>query len=90
MSNFKKDAKKNSGLLSIEETNAMLAQELAEEELKEQGLLPASGELKAPEVATLSNIRIRRGSSEIKCFHRTRAWVRWPTLARARRKYLSH
>ncbi len=34
---------------SVEETNAALAKELAEEELKEQESLPKSGESKAPE-----------------------------------------
>ncbi len=29
-------------------------------------------------------------SSWFKCFHRTRAWVRWSTLARAGRKHLPH
>ncbi len=37
-------------MLSVEETNAMLAAELAEEERKEQGLPPTSSEPKAPEV----------------------------------------
>ncbi len=48
MSNLKKNAKKSPGMLSVEETNAMLAIEHAEEELKKQGLLPTSGEPKAP------------------------------------------
>ncbi len=51
--NLKKNAKKCPGLLSVEETNAMLAQEHADDVLKEQGLLPTSGEPKAPEVPLL-------------------------------------
>ncbi len=43
MPNLRKNAKKSPGLLSVEETNDMLAQELAEGELKEQRLLPTSG-----------------------------------------------
>ncbi len=89
MPNGKKNTNKGTGMLSVEETNAMLALEHAEAEQKEQGLLPKSGERKAPEVPPF-NIHIRRGSSEFKCFHRTRAWVRWPTLARAGGKPLSY
>ncbi len=37
-------------MLSVEETNAALAKELADEALKEQESLPKSGESKAPEV----------------------------------------
>ncbi len=36
---------------SVEETNAALAKELADEALKEQESLPKSGESKAPEVS---------------------------------------
>ncbi len=59
MPNLKKNAKKSSGMLSVE-ANAMLAQEHAEEELKEQGLLPTSGEPKAPEVPDRIQDRICR------------------------------
>jgi hypothetical protein len=40
MPNEKKNPKQGSRMLSIEETNAALAKDHAEEELKEQGLLP--------------------------------------------------
>jgi hypothetical protein len=56
MPNLRKSAKKIPGLLSVEETNAMLAQELAEGELKEHGSLPTSGEPKAPEVPLLTSV----------------------------------
>ncbi len=49
MPNLRKNAKKSLGLLSIEETSAMLAQELADDALKEQRSSPKSGEPKAPE-----------------------------------------
>ncbi len=49
MPNLRKNAKKSPGLLSIEETSAMLAQELADDALKEQGSSPKSSEPKAPE-----------------------------------------
>ena len=56
--NLKENAKKGSGMLSVEETNAMLAKELAEEEQKEQGLLPTSGEPKAPEVPLSTSVSV--------------------------------
>ena len=56
--NLKRNAKKGSGMLSVEETNAMLAEELAEEERKEQGLLPTSGEPKAPEVPLSTSVSV--------------------------------
>ncbi len=86
--NLKRNAKKGSGMLSVEETNAMLAEELAEEERKEQGLLPTSGEPKAPEVPLSTSVSVE--SSGIKCFHRTRVWVRWSTLTRAQGKHLPY
>ena len=49
MPNGKKNTGKKTGLLSVEETNAMLAEELADDALKEQGSSPKSGEPKAPE-----------------------------------------
>ncbi len=49
MPNEKKNAGKRKGLLSVEETNAMLAEELADGDLKEQGSPPKSAESKAPE-----------------------------------------
>ena len=49
MPNEKKNAGKRKGLLSVEETNAMLAKELADGALKEQGSSPESAESKAPE-----------------------------------------
>jgi hypothetical protein len=49
MPNEKKNAGKRKGLLSVEETNAMLAKELADDALKEQGSPPESAESKAPE-----------------------------------------
>jgi hypothetical protein len=48
MPNEKKNAGKRKGLLSVEETNAMLDQELADDALKEQGSPPKSAESKAP------------------------------------------
>jgi hypothetical protein len=50
MSIEKKNPKTGSGMLSIAETNAMLAKELADEALKEQGLLPTSNEPETSEV----------------------------------------
>ena len=49
MPNEKKNAGKKKGLLSVEETNAMLAQELADDALREQGSAPNSAEPKALE-----------------------------------------
>ena len=49
MPNEKKNAGKRKGLLSVEETNAMLAKELADDALKEQGSTPNSAEPKALE-----------------------------------------
>jgi hypothetical protein len=43
MPNGKKNTGKKTGLLSVEETNAMLAKELADDALKEQGSPPKSG-----------------------------------------------
>ncbi len=48
MPNEKKNTSKK-GLLSVEETNAMLAKELADDALKEQGSPPKSAEPKALE-----------------------------------------
>ena len=45
-------------MLSVEETNAMLAQEHAEDVLKEHGLLPTSGEPKAPEVPLSTSVSV--------------------------------
>jgi hypothetical protein len=58
MPNLKKNPKKSPGMLSVEETNAMLAQELAEEELKEQGLPHTSGQPKAPEVPPSTSVSV--------------------------------
>ena len=49
MPNGKKNTGKKTGLLSVEETNAMLAKELADDALKEQGSPPKSAAPKAPE-----------------------------------------
>ncbi len=49
MPNDKKNTGKKKGLLSVEETNAMLAKEFADDALKEQGSPPKSAEPKAPE-----------------------------------------
>jgi hypothetical protein len=49
MPNEKKNAGKKKSLLSVEETNAMLAKELADDALKEQGSTPNSAEPKALE-----------------------------------------
>jgi hypothetical protein len=49
MPNEKKNAGKKKGLLSVEETNAMLAKELADDALREQGSTPNSAEPKALE-----------------------------------------
>ncbi len=49
MPNEKKNTGKKTGLLSVEETNAMLAKELADGALKEQGSPPKSAEPKALE-----------------------------------------
>jgi hypothetical protein len=49
MPNKKKNTGKKTSLLSVEETNAMLAKELADDALKEQGSPPKSAEPKAPE-----------------------------------------
>jgi len=49
MPNGKKNTGKKTGLLSVEETNAMLAKELADDALKEQGSPPKSAEPKALE-----------------------------------------
>ena len=49
MPNEKKNAGKRKGLLSVAETNAMLAKELADDALKEQGSPPKSAAPKAPE-----------------------------------------
>ena len=49
MPNGKKNTGKKIGLLSVEETNAMLAKELADDALKEQGSPPKSAEPKALE-----------------------------------------
>ncbi len=49
MPDGKKNTKNVSSMLSVEETNAMLAKELADDALKEQGLPPKSAEPKAPE-----------------------------------------
>jgi hypothetical protein len=50
MPNGKKNPRAGSRMQSIEETNAALAKELAEEGLKEQESLTKSGESNAPEV----------------------------------------
>jgi hypothetical protein len=50
MPNEKKNPKQGSRLQSVEENNAALAKELADDALKEQEPLPKSGESKAPEV----------------------------------------
>jgi hypothetical protein len=50
MPNEKKDTKQSSRMQSVEETNAALAKELADDVRKEQESLPKSGESKAPEV----------------------------------------
>ena len=49
MPNGKKNAGKKTGLQSVEETNAMLAKEFADDALKEQGSPPKSAEPKALE-----------------------------------------
>ncbi len=49
MPNDKKNTGKKKGLLSVEETNGMLAKEFADDALKEQGSPPKSAEPKAPE-----------------------------------------
>ena len=49
MPNVKKNTGKKPGMQSVEETNAMLAQELADDAQKEQGSSPKSAESKAPE-----------------------------------------
>jgi hypothetical protein len=50
MPNEKKTPKSGSRMQSVEETNAALAKELANDALKEQESPPESGEFKAPEV----------------------------------------
>ncbi len=45
-----KDTKRGSRLQSVEETNAVLAEELEDDARREQESLPQSGEPKAPEV----------------------------------------
>ncbi len=50
MPNGKKNTGKKTGSLSMEETNALFAKELADAALKEQGLTPKSAEPKALEV----------------------------------------
>jgi hypothetical protein len=47
MPNERKNTGKKAGLLSVAETNAMLAGELADDALKEQGSPPKSAESKA-------------------------------------------
>ena len=57
MPNGKKNTGKKTGLLSVEETNAMLAKELADDALKKQGSPPKSAEpnaLEEPYPKTLS------------------------------------
>jgi hypothetical protein len=58
MSNEKKNPKQGSRMLSVEETNAALAKELAEEALKEQESLPKSSESKAPEVSPPKTVSV--------------------------------
>jgi hypothetical protein len=50
MPNGKKTTSKRTGMLSVEETNALLAEELAEDAQKEQELLPTGGDSSASEV----------------------------------------
>jgi hypothetical protein len=49
MPNGKKNTNNVSSMLSVEETNAMLAKEIADDALQEQGLPPKSAEPKVPE-----------------------------------------
>jgi hypothetical protein len=58
-------------ILSVEETSAVLAKELAEEELKAQESLPKSSESSAPEapLSKIASVEDRMSSSV--CFHRT-------------------
>ncbi len=75
-------------MLSVEETNAALAKEHAEEELTEQGLLPKSSEPKAPEVSPPKAVSVENQVGSSVSTELIRAWVRWSTPARAGRKYL--
>jgi hypothetical protein len=65
MPNEKKNPKQGSRMLSVEETNAALAKEHAEEELKEQRWLPKSGEPNAPELPApkVASVEDQVGSS---------------------------
>jgi hypothetical protein len=56
MPNGKKNPRAGSRMQSVEETNAALAKELTEEELKEQESLPKNGESNAQEVLPLPKV----------------------------------
>jgi hypothetical protein len=58
MPNEKKSTKRSSRMQSVEETNAALAKELADETQKEQESLPKSGESKAPEVPPPKDVSV--------------------------------
>jgi hypothetical protein len=65
MPNEKKNTKQGSRMQSVEETNAALAKELADDALKEQESLSKSGESKAPEVPPPKTVSVENqvGSS---------------------------